>query len=159
MGFCFKRPSWECCSSGYQFLRSHCMKRIIKIIYYGLLAISLAFCFIPFFRVDLRTNINDSHVYVFQSLFIQGLPKRIDHIFPTCLYYLPILTIVVLAIPFINKIVILCNVFLGLSIVACFLGIFWINNAIVFCALLSVLALIVIVYNVYYFTNKDKSTT
>lgn len=132
------------------------MKRVIKIICYGLLVVSFAFCFIPFFRIDLRTNVNDDHVYVFQSLFIQGLPKRIDHIFPACLYFLPILTIVILAIPFINKSFILCNVFLGLSIVACFLGIFWINNAIVFCALLSIIVLITIVYNVYCFTNYQK---
>ena len=125
------------------------MIKTTKCIFYGLTILTLTYCLIPFFRVDLRPNPEAEHIYVFCSLFMLGFPRYTLDVFRSIIHYVPIVFLVVLLIPFINKKMIISNILLCLSIIVCLVEIIWFKNRLPFGILLAFLVHIIIIYNVY----------
>lgn len=131
------------------------INKILKYVFYGMLALALIFCFIPFFRIDIRPRPDSEHIYVFRSLFTQGFPSNSNIYYSLPFHYLPILVLAIVAIPYVNRILVLTDILLGLSVVSCFIEMFWFNNDLMFGLLLVFIVIITSLYNIVYFLEKN----
>lgn len=131
------------------------MNRILKYIFYGLIAFTFIFCFIPLFRIDVRPTPNSDPIYIYQSLFIQGFHGKSINYYSLPFHYFPIVVIILIAIPYINRIIVLTDILLGLSMICCFLEMFLFNNDLMFGLLLIIVVIITVIYNISYFLEKE----
>lgn len=131
----------------------------LYILFYAILILALVFYFIPCFRIDLRTKPSSEHIYVYQSVFILGFPKYTHSYLFTVVSYIPLISIIVVIIPFINRFFILTNILLGTALLACLNEIVFINNRETYGLLLLFILVIAAIYNLRFFINKKAPTS